>query len=864
MPQPPQREDADFDRGYTAEILTVMTMAMMGLSLFYALTAVFFKNGMSLLVAGVVFFIALLSNRICAWGYIRLASVSLSLLLWLAFTLPSLDGIPNGIYNVAFVAYLLPILVAGFIINGRAGLLLALASALVGLIVVLEDINQSASMGRLLHWQALVIFYLMATVMVTVSRRRSLAFLRRLRRDEDNLIEQNVRLQAEIVQRHHVEKMLLARGERLSLALKMAQMDTFHWDSQQDIVHYPDAAPGSAPEYPTYKNFIAAVHPDDRARVQAAIDHCLKDGALYKVDYRIITPSGQVEWYASLGEAVYDSSGIVTGIAGITQEITGRKLIEEKLRTSESTARDFQEQLKTLIEVSAVLASVSSTDALYRQAIELGRERLGFDRIGIWLVDYKAGEMVGTYGTGKDGQLSDEREHRKPLDEASKLNLEILSGKIRVSIERDTALYTNFIEVGRGWNAVAAIWRDDKIVGWVAADNLLRQEPLTDERVQLLALYGSILGHLSLQKYTYQHLQRNEERLQMALQAAQMRTWEWDARTDKTRSYDRHHAGWESEALTMEGYLEYLHPDDRDRVRQMMQNALTRQTSSQWDYRILQPDGSYHWVGVIGQPIMEKETAIGLVGVAYDIQKRKEAEAQALELALQKERNAMLTDFMSSITHDLKTPLSVIRTSLYLLERMVDAEKRKARIDLIESQVAFLDRSLQDILTISRLDYAPALERSPVDLRPMLHAAQMQLAQAAERKGLALNFIVDPDLPAVNGDSDELARVLTNLIENAINYTAHGSVTVRAEGRGNNLCIEVIDTGMGISGAEIERIFNRFYRTEFARQTHDGGTGLGLAIVQRVVDMHDGTIEVESIEGAGSTFRVLLPAFEIE
>jgi two-component system phosphate regulon sensor histidine kinase PhoR len=136
----------------------------------------------------------------------------------------------------------------------------------------------------------------------------------------------------------------------------------------------------------------------------------------------------------------------------------------------------------------------------------------------------------------------------------------------------------------------------------------------------------------------------------------------------------------------------------------------------------------------------------------------------------------------------------------------------------------------------------------------------MRLRPSTERKSVSLELELESADTPVLGDDDELDRVLVNLVENAVNYTpSGGTVTVRSFIAERQLVIEVTDTGIGIEASEIPNIFNRFYRSETARSTHNAGTGLGLAIVQKIVSMHNGSVEVESIVGKGSTFLICLP-----
>jgi two-component system, OmpR family, phosphate regulon sensor histidine kinase PhoR len=139
----------------------------------------------------------------------------------------------------------------------------------------------------------------------------------------------------------------------------------------------------------------------------------------------------------------------------------------------------------------------------------------------------------------------------------------------------------------------------------------------------------------------------------------------------------------------------------------------------------------------------------------------------------------------------------------------------------------------------------------------------MALEPRSEIAGLQMVFHSSP-IPEIRGEFNQLAQVITNLVANAINYTPNGSITVRTslEESQHQVCLEVTDTGMGISDADIPHLFTRFYRGERAGQTSIPGTGLGLSIVKEIVDLHGGQIAVQSQVGRGTTFKVFLPVYK--
>jgi PAS domain S-box-containing protein len=186
------------------------------------------------------------------------------------------------------------------------------------------------------------------------------------------------------------------------------------------------------------------------------------------------------------------------GIAITSRNISARKRAEAALRASEETARSFLERLKALHEVGLALASTGSFDELCRRAIELGRSRLGFDRLGMWFLDDDPDFIVGSFGVDEHGQIRDERAVRLPIDN-EKFVGDIFAGQLPIYYKVDTELLDDHYEtVGRGWNAMAALWDRDRVIGYIAADNLLQRQPIESYQLEILALYGSTLGHLCI------------------------------------------------------------------------------------------------------------------------------------------------------------------------------------------------------------------------------------------------------------------------------------------------------------------------------------------------------------------------------
>jgi signal transduction histidine kinase len=220
-------------------------------------------------------------------------------------------------------------------------------------------------------------------------------------------------------------------------------------------------------------------------------------------------------------------------------------------------------------------------------------------------------------------------------------------------------------------------------------------------------------------------------------------------------------------------------------------------------------------------------------------------------------------EFLADVSHELRTPIAALRMFNELI-REHGEDDPAARAEFIESTAQQLDRLdwlAQNLLELSKLDSGLVLlDLRPDDLRAAVESAVEQARPAAERREVALNVSL-PDAPIrIRHDAQRVGQVVANLVGNAIKFTPpRGSVAVEVVAVPDGARIEVSDTGVGIDPAELPRIFERFYRGSRANEARGSGSGLGLAIVRSIVDMHGGTVTVESRLGAGSRFTVMLP-----
>jgi signal transduction histidine kinase len=222
--------------------------------------------------------------------------------------------------------------------------------------------------------------------------------------------------------------------------------------------------------------------------------------------------------------------------------------------------------------------------------------------------------------------------------------------------------------------------------------------------------------------------------------------------------------------------------------------------------------------------------------------------------------NELRRQMTADIAHDLRTPLSVIKGYTEGLRDGV-LQPASETFQTIHQETEHLSRLVEDLRTLSLADAGElALTRQLVHPRELLERTAAAHLPRAHQSEVSLHVTAEANVAAVNIDPERMAQVLGNLVDNALRHTpAGGQISLAAAQQGNDVLLTVQDNGVGIAPGKLPRIFDRFYRGDDARQAHEGESGLGLAIAKSLVELHGGTISVESILGAGTTFTIALP-----
>lgn len=555
------------------------------------------------------------------------------------------------------------------------------------------------------------------------------------------------------------------------------------------------------------------IESDDSSRFQIVMDDVFSSGAPTIVETSLRTPDGMRHFERNFSP-LHDKDGQVVGVVVTDHDITDRKYVEEVLRENQ---RLFTSIFDTALAGIAVL----NADGRYIQV----------NRAFCDIYGYYASELIG-----RPFSLV-----FRPADQAQE----------RLMHERLMA--GDIYDPRSEWTA---IHKDGREIEITAYSNLLVRED--GQRFRVVAVID-----VTAQKQAQRALEASEQRLTSILNSMEDAVWSVTA--------SGHQLFYASPAIeTVTGYsaqdftanqrllVDIVHPDDRERFAAQLDHAPDAPRTDT-EYRIVRRDGEERWIHNRFWLVSGANGEQRIDGIMIDTTDRRHAAERTMQLAFERERVRILSDFVRDASHEFRTPLSVINTRLYLMEKITDPQRQSEFIEGVREQADRILKLVESLITMSRLDSMTQVQAAHTDLNLVLSDAQEVIEVAARRKEIALTLAPTPDPLPIQADREELLTALSAVFDNAVSFTAPGGrIEVRTlRLNDGEAALDVSDTGIGMSEAERSHIFKRFYRVDEARTNR--GFGLGLPIALKIVELHHGRIEVESESGKGSRFRVILP-----
>jgi PAS domain S-box-containing protein len=546
------------------------------------------------------------------------------------------------------------------------------------------------------------------------------------------------------------------------------------------------------------------------------------------------------------------------------------------------TERRLQEQNRVLLELAKGAGAAEPLEASFERITRAAAETLDLERASIWLynADRSAICCADLYEKGEQrhfrGQELSEESYPAYF-QALEAERTIAAHDAR-SDPRTREFTASYLEpLGITSMLDAPIRVGGRMAGVVCHEHV---GPPRQWREDEQAFAGSVADAVSLaieeseRRRAEAALRKSEERYRRIVETALEGIWAIDAQGRTTYANPRmaEMLGYTVEEMLGRNAFDFAHPDDISPANQEWDQR-RQGVASRPEFRFIRKDGSILWAQCSAAPLLDGAGRFaGAFTMVVDITARKQAEAEREEI-LQRERkaraeaetaNRIKDDFLATVSHELRTPLNAMVGWVHLLRSGgLDAATTERALETIERNIRSQAQIIDDILDVSRIVRGSlTLAFQTVDLAAVLQHAIESLRPTAQSKGIALHTVFEAAGSEVNGDPDRLQQVTWNLLANAVKFTPRGgSVEVRLGRRGDDLRLEVDDTGEGISPEFLPYVFERFRQADSSPNRMHGGLGLGLAIVRHLVELHGGTVSAESPgRGHGARFTVTLPA----
>jgi PAS domain S-box-containing protein len=593
------------------------------------------------------------------------------------------------------------------------------------------------------------------------------------------------------------------------------------------------------------RNWGSIIHPDDREMCERVTRDGVANRTPIQLAYRILHREGSVRWVSERARPVFDDAGRPLYLDGVVFDITEHKAAEAALAATHAELHRSDAQFRSL------LSNIPGT--VYRALNDAN-----------WTPVFLSGNVNAVSGYTVDELLS----NRAPS--VSKLvHPDDLATVDRVAAAAIAKREPYDLEYRITHRDGRERWVHERGRGVYGEDGLLLHLDgcLFDitERKQAEAALAAALDSMGASERQFRSLTAN-------LPGAVYRckpdaNWTSVFLSDSIEEI----AGYSVAELTESGTMRYadlIEPEDRAVCDPIVLATIERGEPFVVEYRVRRKDGAVRWVQERGRGVPGSDgKPMFLDGVIFDITDRKAAEAELLRIKDHAEAaNRAKSEFLAMMSHELRTPLNaIIGFSEVVIEEMYgpigNGRYRDYLHDIRASGTHLLDL-INDILDLSKAEAGQIeLHESIIDVADLIDHSVSLVALRARQAGVAILTDVARNLPHLRADERKVRQALLNLVTNAVKFTpSGGQVQVRARLADDGLCLEVEDTGIGMSRADIPRALSPFVQIDSAINRRQAGTGLGLPLTKRLVEAHGATFDLKSEIGVGTTVSVAFPA----
>jgi len=610
------------------------------------------------------------------------------------------------------------------------------------------------------------------------------------------------------------------------------------------------------------RSYASIIHLEDTEPVEKAVEEAVREKRAYTLHYRIITRDKRVRWVYERGQGAYDADGNVLWLDGAILDVTEQRQSQADLQRSLKLLQTLQHIQSAFIEDRD---DRSLFPAILTGLMELTGSTAGF------IAEMPSGEnskpcltsfRVSPTASARSGQeLQNSPLLVKRLCETASVEHPLIDPMPSREIDSDGhPLMQNFLGI--------PLRVEGRLVGVLGAAN--RPEDYDPSLMEYLKPFFSAAAAIMDAYRSYVEKKKAEASLherESRISAIVTRAADGILTLNDSGTLLSFNPAAEklfgctaSEVLGQN--IDILMPGpfgDRasGSLMEWLHQGIHGQGSGTLETMARQKDGSL-------TPVELSISEWSLNGpnlyaaILRDIRERKLAEAKVLEAAEVK------TEFAAMVSHELRTPLTAILEGVNLVHDGTFGkinQDQKEVLNIAKRNVERLSRLINDVLDFQKLETGHMqLDLQKIELNPLCCETLESFKIQAVSKGLQLNLDLNPELAPVLADRDRILQVLSNLVNNAIKFTDHGTITLRTASAGKWVLLTVQDEGRGIPKEDIPRLFQPFSQA-LSRGDRPAGTGLGLMICRQIVEKHNGILRVKSDPGAGSSFQITLPIY---
>lgn len=658
--------------------------------------------------------------------------------------------------------------------------------------------------------------------------------------------------------------------EECRLATETAQLGTWSYDHTTD--HFDCHGRGlemlrlPAGARFTLTSFLEALHEEDRAHAHDNLLAALEPATTapdFRGEYRLRATGSKPVWLSIRGQVQTTRTG--TRLIGTLLDITERK-------SAEAEREEELQTLDAIYRLGQAFASNMSQEAPMQLATDIATE-LTKAQFGAFFYNVKkpSGELYTLYAISG---VPREMFSQFPMPRNTSLLGETKA--VRAADIRTDARYgKNAPHHGMpkghlpvvSYMAVPVISKGGEVLGTLFFGH--REANQFSERAERIAKAIATQAAIGIENIRLiQAMRSGEQRWRNLAEAMPQLVWmarHIDGSCEYLNNQWRDYTGIPTEQLLGYEWLKLLHPDDQKLCAETWKQALEESSDFNVEYRIRRHDGVYRWFKTRGTPIRDEEGKVVVwYGTCTDIQELAESRDEARAASIAK------SEFLANMSHEIRTPMNaVIGLANILSYSRPLTPKQQEFINTLQLSASALLDLINDLLDIAKIEaHTVDLEETAFCLHRLAEDVISMMSLKANEKHIRLELETHDALDRLHftGDAARLRQILTNLVGNALKFTETGYVRVilscqpMAKEGYDLLRIDVHDTGIGIAPQQLNTIFEKFMQADSSINRKYGGTGLGLAITKTLAELMNGTIEVESVLGQGSVFRVSIPA----